>query len=238
MQFNDSSNYSGIINQIDFLLFGDGTSFNTDYTLEDRTREVNITYDEVVAELFKADPGFMWDDTTNTDFPIAKLDLTASQDHFTVPDSSLVVHRFRVKDPNGNWKTLEPKMRRELTDSELSETGTPNKYFKLDNAFFPRPIPNYRSTSGIELEFQRGANHFSSDDTTATPGFASIFHQFLPVGASLRYAIANGMSEKIQTLSAEKERIRRTMTEHYEKRSPDDRTRFELKRHSIRAYGL
>ena len=39
---------------------------------------------------------------------------------------------------NGKWKTLTPKLRSELGDDELEETGTPEKYYKLDNAFFPR----------------------------------------------------------------------------------------------------
>lgn len=238
MQFRDTTNYTGIIEDIDFLLFGDGTTFNTDYSLEDRTRNINLAQDEAVAELFKADPNFIWDDTTNSDFPIAKLDLTANQDHFTVPDASLVVHRFRVKDSNGEWKTLTPKLRRELSDSELEETGTPSKYFKIDNAFFPRPIPDYGSTLGIEIEFQRGANYFESTDTTTEPGFASIFHSFLSVSAALRYAIANGMTEKIKTLSSEKEKIKMSMRTHYELRSPDSRPSLKLKRDSVRRYGL
>lgn len=237
MQFSDTTNYTGIIQDIDFLLFGDGTTNNADYSLEDRTRNINLAQDEAVAELFKADPNFIWDDTTNSDFPIAKLNLTANQDHFTIPDASLVVHRFRVKDSNGEWKTLTPKLRRELSDSELEDTGTPENYYKLDNAFFPVPIPNYSSTLGIEIEFQRGANHFSSTDTTDEPGFASIFHQFLPVSAALRYAVANGMSEKIKTLSTDKERIKLSMREHYSERSKDEKPGMRLKRKDIKAYG-
>ena len=237
MQFSDTTNYTGIIQDIDFLLFGDGTTNNTEYALEDRTRNINLSYDEAVAELFRADPNFMWDDTTNEDFPIAKLNLTSGQDHFTVPDASLVIHRIRVKDENGKWQTLTPKLRRELSDSELEETGSPENYYKLDNAFFPVPIPNYSSTLGIEIEFQRGANHFSSTDTTTEPGFASIFHPFLSVGAALRYAIANGMSEKIKTLSSEKERIKMSMKEHYERRSPDERPKMRLKSKDVTAYG-
>jgi len=238
MQFSDTSNYIGLIQDIDFLLFGDGTSFNDDYSLEDRTRNINLAQDEAVVELFKADPNFIWDDTTNTNFPIAKLDLTANQDHFTIPDKSLVVHRFRVKDSNGKWKTLTPKLRRELSDDELEETGTPDKYYKLDNAFFPIPIQNYEATLGIEIEFQRGANYFESTDTTTEPGFASIFHSFLSVSAALRYAIANGMSEKIKTLSVEKEKIKMSMREHYERRSSDQKPKMSLKKESVRRYGL
>lgn len=238
MQFSDTDDYSGIIQTIDFLLFGDGTTQNTDYSIEDRTREVNNALDEVVAELFKADPNFMWDDTTNTDLPIAKLDLTANQDHFTVPDASLVVHRFRVKDENGDWVTLTPKLRRELSDSELDETGTPEVYYKIDNAFFPIPVPDYGATNGIELQFQRGANHFESTDTTDTPGFASIFHMYLPVSAALKYAIANGMSEKINVLAAQLEKIKAAIIEHYENRSPDEKPQLRLKQKNVRSYGF
>jgi len=238
MQFSDTTNYTGLIQDIDFLLFGDGKTNNTDYSLEDRTRNINLAQDEAVAELFKADPNFIWDDTTNSDFPIAKLNLTANQDHFTVPDASLVVHRFRVKDPNGKWKTLTSRLRRELSDSELEETGTPSKYYKMDNAFFPVPIPNYGATLGIEIEFQRGANYFESTDTTVEPGFASIFHSFLSVSAALRYAVANGMSEKIKTLSSEKEKIKMSMREHYENRSPDEKPKMRIKEKDTKSYGL
>lgn len=238
MVFSDTTNYTGIIQMMDFLLFGDGTKFNTDYSLHDRTRNVNLAYDEAVAELFKADPNFIWDDTTNSDFPIARLDLTANQDHFTIPDSLLVAHRIRVKDQNGKWRTLTPKMRREFSDSELEETGTPRSYFKIDNAFFPIPIPNYSATMGIEIEFQRGANHFESTDTNVAPGFASIFHSFLPVEAARMYALANGMTEKVQFLGEEKQRIKQAMLEYYEKRSPDLRPGLKLKRDSARRFGL
>lgn len=240
MQFSDTSNYTGIIQTIDFLLFGDGTTQNTDYSVEDRTRNVNRALDEVTAELFKADPNFRWDDTNNTDFPLATATLTSGLDHYSMPDSSLVVNRVRVKDSNGKWQTLEPKLRREFSDTELSSTntGTPEAYYKMGGAIFPIPISNYTSSGGIELEFQRGGNYFTSDDTTDSPGFAPIFHIFLPVSAALDYARANGMTEKVNMLTAEKERIRMSMVEHYEKRSPDERPRISLKRPSTKRFGL
>ena len=196
MYFNPTDKSNSIIADIDFLLFGDGSTFNSDYSIEDRTRNVNIALDEVVAELFKADPNFMWDDTTNPDFPIATIDLEVGKDHYTIPDETLVIHRMRVKDRNGSWITLTPVMRRELTDSELASSGTPSKYYKIDNALFPIPVPDYGATGGVELEFQRGANHFTTTDTDKKPGFNPQFHQYLSVGAALRYALANNMDNK------------------------------------------
>lgn len=234
MKFNPTDKSDSIIADIDFLLFGDGSTLNTDYSLADRTRNINIALDEVVAELFKADPNFMWDDTTNTDFPVATI--TTSADHVTIPDESLVIHRVRVKDSSGEYKTLTPVTRRELTDSDLNSTGTPDKYYKIDNAVFPIPVPS--SSYEYELEFQRGANHFATTDTDEKPGFNSQFHQYLSVGAALRYALANGMQEKASYLQAEKERIKASIQDHYARRSPDDRTRLRLKRPSVSNYGL
>jgi hypothetical protein len=238
MQFYSADKSISIIADIDFLLFGDGDTFNDAYSLNDRTRNVNISLDEVVSELFKADPNFMWDDTTNPDFPIAVMDLTALQDHYVIPDSSLVIHRVRIKDKSGHFRTLTPVLRRELSDSQLSSTGEPTKYYKIDNAIFPISVPDYGAAGGVELEFQRGANHFATDDTTKAPGFNPQFHQFLSVGAALRYAIANGMKEKVSFLSALKEQIRASIREHYQTRSPDERPKLRLRKPSIRRYGL
>lgn len=238
MYFNPSDKSNSIIADIDFLLFGDGTVFNSAYSLIDRTRNVNVAWDEAVAELYKADPNYKWDDTTNTDFPFATTDLVAGQDHYTLLDSALVIHRVRIKDQNGKYKTLDPVHRRELSDSQLEASGTPNKYYKSDGAVFPVPIPNYSAAGGVELEFQRGANHFSTSDTDSKPGFNPQFHQFLSVSAALRYASANDMNQKTNQLGIVKEAIKISMREHYQLRSPDERPQLRFKPRSIRRYGL
>jgi hypothetical protein len=238
MQFNPTDKSVSIVGDIDFLLFSDSSTLNTDYSLIDRTRNINISLDETVAELYKADPNHKWDDTTNVNFPIATTDLTANKDHYVLLDSGLVVHRFRIKDENDNWVTLKPKLRSELTDTELNATGgTSDKYFKFGGAVFPLPVPDYGSTAGVELEFQRGGNHFTTTDTTDSPGFNSQFHQILSISAALRYALANGMSEKVKTLQEMKEDIRSKMVEHYQLRSPDDKPSFRLTRDTSN-YGL
>jgi hypothetical protein len=238
MQFNPTDKSNSIVADIDFLLFGSSDVLNLDYSLVDRTRNVNIALDETVSELFKADPNFMWDDTTNPDFPIATLALEENRDDYVLPDSSLVFNRVRVKDSSGNFTTLTPCLRRELSDSELDSTGTPSKYFKIDNAVILVPKPNYGAAAGVEIEFQRGANHFASDDTDKTPGFASQFHQVLSVSASLRYALANGMKEKVAMLTGMKEKLLMAIREHYQLRSPDERPRLRLRKPSVSNYLL
>lgn len=238
MQINPTNKAISIVGAIDFLLFGNSETLNTEYSLTDRIRNVNIAWDEVVADLYKADPNHKWDDTTNTDLPFATLDLAANRDHYTLLDSALVIHRVRVKDRNGKYKTLNPAVRSELTDSELNGSGDPEKYYKIGGVIFPVPVPNYGYAGGVELEFQRGGNHFTTADTTAEPGFNSQFHKILAVSAALDYAIANGMVKKINVLTAEKDRIRKQMIEHYQMRSPDEKPKLKLKPRSFSNYGL
>lgn len=237
MQFNPTDKTKSIIADIDFLLFSDSSSLNTDYSLSDRTRNVNIAYDEIVAELYKADPNYLWDDTSNTNFPFATIDITQGLDHYTLLDSASVIHSVRIMDSSGSFNTLEPKLRSEFTDSELASTGAPEAYYKIGQAVFPIPVPDYGYTAGVELAFQRGGNHFQTTDTDAEPGFNPQFHQYLSVSAALRYAVANGMAKKSRVLKDEKNEIKEAVRSHYERRSPDDRTRMRLKRNTNN-YGL
>lgn len=238
MQFNPADKANSLIADIDFLLFGDSATLNTVYSLTDRTRNINLAWDEVVAQLYQADPNHKWDDTTNADLPFATLDLTANQDHYTLLDSALVIHRVRMKSPSGDWVTLTPKLRSELSDSDLASSGNPAYYYKIGGVVFPVPVPDYGVADGVELEFQRGANHFTIASTTAEPGFNSQFHQILSVSAALRYALANGLEKKIAYLQAEKAAIANAMRTHYERRSPDERPKLRLRKPSVRTYGL
>lgn len=237
MKFNPTDKSVSIVGDIDFLLFGSSATLNTVYSLTDRVRNVNIALDEAVADLYKADPNHMWDDTTNVDFPIATTKLTSGLDHYTMLDSSLVVHRVRVKDAQGGWVTLTPRLRRQFTDTQLNATGTPSAYHKLAEAIFPLPVPDYGVDAGMELTFQRGGNHFVVGDTSKKPGFNSQFHQILSIKASKRYALANGMSEKVQMLTEMENNINKKMVEHYQLRSPDEKPGFRLK-NSTQGTGL
>lgn len=238
MLFNPTDKSNSIIGDIDFLLFGSSETFNDSYSLADRTRNVNIALDEAVAEMFEADPNWDYDDSTNTDFPLATTDLVANQDNYSFPDSTLVITRVRIMDSSGTLQTLEPVTRAELSDTELRATGTPKKFYKKGGSFFPIPIPNYGAEDGVEIEFQRGANHFSTTDTDVAPGFNSLFHQVLSVGASLRYAVANGMREKVTFLNGIKSEITAKINKHYKARNKDEKPQITLKRYSRRGTGL
>ncbi len=240
MIFNDTTDDNqGLIQDIDFLLWGTSDKQNSDYSIEDRTRNINIAYNEAVTQLLKADPHWQWDDKNKKDLPIVYTDLSAGKDHYTFPADLTIIHRVRVKNKQGNYKTLEPTTRKQLSDSELKSTGTPEKYYKLDNAVFPVPEPDYSNTNrGIEVQIQRTPSYFDKNDTDKEPGFAKQFHQYLSVVAALRYAESNTMQTKAEYLRNKKKLLEDSMSEFYERRSKGDNPNLSPERPNVKHYGL
>jgi hypothetical protein len=230
MQFNNSSSTElSLISHIDFLLWSTGATLNTDYSLADRTRNINAAWDDVVVDLFKADPNFIWDDLNNTTYPVATTPLVANRTHYTILDSMLVISRVRAKDRNGTYRTLTPRNRDEISDDVLNSSGEPTEYYNIGGSLFPVAIPDYSYAAGLEVQFKRGGNHFTIADTTKEPGFASQFHQILAIKAAKIYAIANGLTEKVNMLTGLEKEMQMKMIEFYQRRNPDDKPGLRLK---------
>lgn len=238
MTVNGANKTNSLVGDIDFRLFGNSVTLNTEYSLTDRIRNINTAIDEAVVEIFKADPMWEWDDDNNSDLPIATTALVANQDNYGIPDATLIITRVRIKNENGDWITLNPVGRSELSDSDLAQTGQSDSYYKMGRSILPVPVPNYGVAGGFELQYQRGATHFTTSTTDDEPGFNSQFHPFLSVSAALQYALAHDMSTKIQTLTNEKERIRQAIRDHYQTRSKDKFPQIRLKRRNVNRYGL
>ena len=49
------------------------------------------------------------------------------------------------------------------------------------------PATNYASSGGLKVYYDRGAVEFVYNATTSTPGFASPYHEILPLGASIEW---------------------------------------------------
>ncbi|MFW6176502.1 MAG: hypothetical protein ACOC40_02255 [Thermoplasmatota archaeon] len=238
MVFKDDENNQGLISDIDFLIWGKGDKFHDQYSLEDRTRNINIMYGEAVTHILKANPDWMWDDNNRDKSPIAKTKLRNGQDNYSFPDTIVTINRVRVKNKDDKFQTLEPVARRELSDDELDETGTPEKYYKINGSVFLVPTPDYTKDNGLEVQIQREPSYFDVDDTDKEPGFLEFFHRYLSVGAALRYASSSSMHDKAQEIRAEKELLIEDLKNHYEGRADDETPGLRLKEKNIRHYGL
>lgn len=159
----------------------------------DFTRSANSALDRVVALILRADKTWQWNDNNlSTELIDTSTALVSGTQKYAISVNWLKIARVRAKDSGGNWVTLEKVDRKQLTDSQLAASGTPYAYDLLGGYIYLFNIPNYASTGGLEVQFQRGADYFVVADTTKVPGFASQFHRLISMYAALDYLERNG----------------------------------------------
>lgn len=210
-----------------FLTSTSGTADFPDATL---VVEANNALERIVSLINSADGRWQFDDTNNTDQPIATADIVSGQQDYSLLTSHLEITRAEIKDANGNWQKLVPIDQADVYNQSLTDflktTGTPIYYDKLANSVFLYPSPNYSQVSSLKLYFERGPNYFLTSDTTKTPGFNSLFHDLIPYWIAYNFAIANGKANT-QSLLTEIQRKEDALTEYYALRSHDDPIRLK-----------
>lgn len=206
MQFSDPTTKTGLVEDTYFRIWGNSDDHSADYPLADIARYINRYYDMVVTKILQSDKTWNWDDTNKTDLPIKDLNIVSGQLDYSIPGSEyLKVSRVEIKDQNGNWQQLEfftsdMLVRRALKDLS-GQSGVPQRFRLQANSLFFDVTPNYSSTLGLRIFYQRNVDYFVSTDTTKKPGFAEMFHVILSKGAALEYCLgATGMDEKVSML--------------------------------------
>lgn len=231
MQFNSHASNFDIVSDTKYWC-GIPTTDSTKYPIADITRNANLALDRVVSLIQESDNIWEWDDQNETDLPIAKTTLVAEQQDYGLAVTHLKIHRVRIKDSAGEWVTLTPINRRDLTDAKLTQTsGTPLQYDKMGNSVFLYPKPSATGVtlaSGLEIQFQRGASYFTTSDTTKTPGFASPFHRLVSLYAALDYCEANGLERRITRIQGRIATLEEKLVTFYTQRSPDTKNTMEL----------
>lgn len=235
MQFNDTTNKSGILQECEFWVFGSNYGAITDNAvrLDEFTRLTNRALDRVVTAILDSDTEWQWDDTNQTDFPIGMKDLVAGQRDYTLDTAHLKILGVEIKDASGNYRPIYPLdykdlQKRGITPTEFLETdGEPQYYDLIADSIHLYPQPAAESvttTNGLKVRFQRGASYFADTDTTKEAGFPSIFHRLIPLWASYDYAVANEMVNKSQLLmneiTREEDKLKNFMSKRDKTSSP------------------
>lgn len=210
-----------------FLTSTSGVSDFPDATL---VVEANNALERIVSLINSADGRWQFDDTNNTDQPIATTDLVLNQKDYALSTSHLEITRAEIKDANGNWQKLIPIDQSDVYNQSLTDflktTGTPVYYDKLANSVFLYPSPNYAQAASLKLYFERGPSYFITSDTTKSPGINTLFHDLIPYWIAYNFAIANG-KENAQLLLTEIQRKEDAMIEYYALRAHDDPIRLK-----------
>lgn len=228
--------FTEITNKVYFLTSTDSNS----YPIADLTRSANSAVERVVSLINGADSRWQFDDTNQTDLPVATATLTAGQQDYALATSHISIDRVEVKDESGNWHVLSPIDVRELTrdkkqaiSSYKSTNGIPEEYDKMGNSIFLYPAPSYTQASSLKVFFTRPPVAFTTSDTTATPGFNSLFHTLIPLWASYDYAVAY-RPDLANGLMAEINRLEKEVEDFYGLRARDFRPRMTVSTDSNR----
>lgn len=200
------------------------------YSIEDFTRGANHAVDAITTRILRADRRWQYQDKNQTKRPIATTDLISGQEYYKIAASWRTIWRVRVKDSSGNWQTLKAKDRRQMTDSDLARTGTPETYDKIGNEFLVNPTPNYGSSGGFEVEYQKGGVYFTTTDTTETPGFDDEFHWLVAWYPARDECAIRGLTERYNALNQKIQIKEGELEKFYPMKDMDDRPSLTLAR--------
>lgn len=186
----------------------------TTYTIDEIIRNLNFNLDLVILKEMRVSGTWQVSDRNDGNINIAYNNLEAGQDNYTLGTSMIRIERVRIKDSNGSWRTLTPRDRRTLNDTDLDSTGTPAYYDKIGSSVMPYPTPNYSYTGGIEVQFQTGATYLTANDLSVIPGIAPISLRLLSLMTALDFTEVNEMESRsakirnrIQELGQENESL-------------------------------
>ncbi len=165
----------------------------TQYSAANRLISTNRWYHKAVTMILDSQDEWDWDDSNQSDYPIATTNLVASQQDYTFPASLKLLKIKRVEyTPDGtNWYKVEPLDVNELTTSTDSTSvrndfQSTQPYYDVQNgAIFLYPVPTQNVTSGLKVWFAREPAEFTSAEvTTGTkePGFDEPFHVMIALG--------------------------------------------------------
>jgi len=235
MQFSDVTNELGIVQDIDYLV----KTNTTTYPLKDKARNVNRWLDFVVGVLLTSDNRWQWDDTNNASAPIQTINLVDGTDNYAIPDTTyLRIERVEVLDQNNRYQFIRPIDKRDVRSQSMTEfqstDGMPRFYDKVGGFVFLYPTPSasfVTPTAGLKIYFQRGASQFASTDTTKVPGFAEPFHRILSLGAAMDYAMINDYpTTKIALFQKQIDVLTLKMIEFYQSRNRDQKTQMRVRK--------
>lgn len=197
MVFSDATTLDGLIQEVDRIC---GSSDNT-YSLKAKTARLNSALDRFIGLALEFGGDWQFDDSNYTDLPIGTTNLVSGQYDYSFASELLTVNKVLCKDNNGNWVELqlidqEERAARNLLLQPTGNVGAPIRYDVFASSVLLDPVPNYNSTGGLKIWFQRNASKFVSTDTTKVPGVPNLFHPYLARYAALPFCIEKRLAQK------------------------------------------
>lgn len=235
LQFNDTTNKSGIIQRIEQELgFPDGYISGDTTRLKQWTASVNLSLDAALAIIYTADGRWNFDDGNHTTYPILTGNFMAGQrDYSYVADSdgnlTLDLERVFVRK-----STTDPYVEIFPVDVQsdpagviggladgMNVTGWPSRYDKTGTGIFFEKIPPEDVTGGFKLYVSREGSYFTTSDTTKKPGFDGLCHEFLVLDSVYRFS-RGGTHAKTETFKRDLAEETAKLKKRYSRRAKDE----------------
>lgn len=211
-----------------------GTITGNTVLLKKFTAKVNAAQNKAWALLMK-DSGFRWqfDDANHTKDPIIYTNLVQGQKdyHFSTDEQgNVILDIYRIGILPSATATLyqdiypiDAQSGREngLTTDNTTQ-GVPYQYDKTGLGIFLDFPSSYNATNGMKLYIDREGYYFTTSDTTKTPGFAGLFHEYCVIVPSAEFAVDKVKSNK-NNLLQETIDMEKAMTGYYARRAKDER---------------
>lgn len=229
MFFSNTTTNLGIIQACeDYCGLGNtGISGDANKLLE-FTRYANRANRKIWHWIFLAHGVWQYDDSNESDQPEGTVSLVSGTQVYDLPTGTLTVRRVECKNSDGDWFILKQTTEKEIhwaIPEHYEDDGTPYEYRLIGDEIQLFPAPNYASTNGLKVYFDRTSHDFVSTDTTSTPGFASPYHDLVAIGASMEWLKAK--RPDANTLAHLREdwlRGEKEVTKFYSSRNKDYKT--------------
>lgn len=219
-------NVSQLKADVDFLC----GSTSATYSDTNKVRNMNIAYQDVARVIWESDGAWHYDDSNNTDSPVAYRTIANASASYLVPTTALRIEGVEVKNASGEWQKMLPVSLHDLTVSPeqyLTGTGMPVEYMLEGNEIRLFPAPGTGSTtmsSGMAVRLSRAVTELATTATTTIPGFATSFHRILSLAASIDFTQDENQR---RFLVAQRARLEQGMVRFYSKRAAEFKTQIK-----------
>lgn len=204
MQFSDTTNKNGLIQECEFWTnLGDGGISGNSTLLKVFTNRINRRYEKALAKLNLGSDRGQVDDTNYDNQPFSTFDILSGQADYQFltdedGDSITDITAVMILESASATQyvtleriTLDDKQAEEFMSHNSENTGVPTGFIERNNTIFFDKLPNYSATAGGKLFFRRVPSYFASTDTTKKPGYNADYHQLLALGASYDWLLVN-----------------------------------------------
>lgn len=218
------STYGSLQSKVYFLTKTNVNSFTNADMAVLATHAIN----RVASLINQADGRWEFDDSNQTDLPIATTALVSGQQDYALAVTHTNIERVELKDSDGNWGKLTPIDQADVYDQSVTDFmsggGTPLYYDKMGSSLFLYPAPDYSQAASLKIYFTRPPVALLSSDissTTVSPGFNALYHDLIALWIAYDYALANGLPNANQ-LMVEIDRKEEALKEDFALRSKDE----------------